>query len=86
MMSQSSTEVDDTLAYRVVEAVADTKDVDPISLQPPLGSVVDADALRTILAADGSSPVKIRFQYADCHVEVSKDDDVAVEVLQRTDD
>lgn len=86
MMSQSPDESDDTPAFRVVKAVADTKDVDPITLQPPLGTIVDLNALNAMLAADASTAVTIRFHYANCHVEVSRDDDVVVEILQRTDD
>lgn len=86
MMSQSPNESGDTPALRVVKAVADTKDVDPITLQPHLATTVDPDALNAMLTADASTAVTIRFHYANCHVEVSRDADVVVEILQRTDD
>lgn len=36
------------LGLAVVEAVADAEDVDPTDLDPPLGDVIDPDALESI--------------------------------------
>lgn len=69
---------------RVVEAVAESKGIDPTTL-PPLSRVLDADALDDLVATytDSTSrirdPLTIEFTYADCHVVVRGDGTIEVQ-------
>lgn len=78
MWDDTQYQAGDSTAMRVVEAVARTKDVDPISLEPPLASAVDPDALDA-LTASAAPGFSLRFTYADCHVEVDSDGHVDVD-------
>ncbi len=68
------------ITMRIIYAVADVHDVEPTSLDPPLGSVLDLDALDALLRTDGDESVSVQFQYADCDVRVEADD-VVVECV-----
>jgi len=59
---------------RVVRTVADERGVEPTDLEPPLGTVVDTDALNKILRSDTTSQLTVAFEYAGCHVTVTPDD------------
>lgn len=61
-------------SIRVVRAVADTLDTDPGELSPPLGEVLDTDALDRI----SQSNVATTFQYAGCLVTVTAGNEVQV--------
>ena len=55
---------------RVIEAVSEAADVDPLDL-PPLYDVIDPDALnRLCLTATGSAPCTVRFEYAGHDIEI----------------
>lgn len=82
MTVQTSVQKPESVTMRVIEAVADAHDVDPIALTPPLGSVVDPDALETLANSESDTDVAVEFVYADCHVSVTSDD---VVVHPRTD-
>lgn len=66
---------DGDVATRIVEAVADAVDSDPVELTP-LYRAVDPDALEAVLeTADGA---RVRFEYEDRTVEVRSDGSVTV--------
>lgn len=77
MEVQSPAQKSQSTTMRILEEVAAARGVDPISLDPPLGSVIDPDALDT-LAQDEDQRVAIEFSYAGCHVAVTGGD-VSVE-------
>lgn len=81
MTVQSSAQKPESVAMRVLDEVAEARGVDPIALTPPLGSVLDPDALDALVARD-SEQVAVEFSYAGCHVAVTGDD---VVVQRRTD-
>lgn len=59
----------------IVMAVAKCSGVSATDLCPPLSSVVDPDALNTLLAKHPTTghPVQIMFEYAGCDVAVGSD-------------
>jgi len=62
----------DSLTMRVVDAVAETRGVDPLDL-PPLYDTVDPDLLADYVGLcrrTGSRPDRVAFDYAGCRVEV----------------
>ena len=61
----------------LVEAVATRRDVDPLSLDPRLGDVIDADALRCVLRT-ADEDLEISFEYASCAVTVTGDGELVV--------
>jgi len=72
-------------SIRIVHAVAHALDVDPFDLTPPLGRVVDTDALDEIIAAEHADGIRVSLEYADCTVTVHSDGDIDVETLQTAD-
>lgn len=72
-----STDADDAAStcVRVVEAVAEATDTDPLSMAP-LSDVVDADALDSLVA----SPMEghVSFEFCECSVTVFGDGAVVV--------
>lgn len=74
MTVQSPAQKPESVTMRVVHEVADTRDLDPTELHPPLGSVIDPDALETLLETRADSGIAVEFSYAGCHVSVSGDD------------
>jgi hypothetical protein len=78
MTNQPTYSNDESPTIRIVEAVANVLDVEPTNLDPPLGFVLDPDALDTLCGMDGHISVSVQFQYADCHVTID-DDDIIVE-------
>lgn len=67
-----------TPSILVVNAVATELDVDPATLEPPLASAIDPDALDTLLDAEGPNAT-VSFEYANCLVSVGADGEVSVE-------
>lgn len=67
--------VGDTIAQRIVTAVAEADHVDPIAVRPPLAEVVDPDALERIVAASAGL-VRVTFEYRGWTVEVRADGSV----------
>jgi len=68
-------------SYRVVEAVARKEGVPPSELSPPLFSVVDPDALDTLVRGDADSNadrVNVEFTYLDYVVRIRNDSTVNV--------
>lgn len=68
---------------RLLDEVADVRDVDPVSLTPPLASVVDPDALDAITRTPADADVTVEFTYAGCRITLSGDD---VDVTPRAED
>ena len=58
---------------RVLEAVADVRGVDVSNLNPPLGTVIDPDALEAMIDAGSDSDVSVSLTYADCRITVTDD-------------
>lgn len=63
-------------SVRVIAALADATDTDPRSLDPPLSTAIDPDALDALAASDADTTVA--FEYAD-HRVVVEDETVTVE-------
>jgi hypothetical protein len=59
---------------QIVRAVAAERDIEPIDVNPPLGRVVDTDALSQILDDATTTGLEVNFEYAGCHVVVTPDD------------
>jgi hypothetical protein len=73
----------ETIDYRIVEAVADAKGVEPLDLNERLYDIVDPDAIAKLFVggARSGAPVQgeISFVLDDCVVTVAHDMTVAVE-------
>lgn len=71
----------DSVSQRVVAAVADARDEDPLEL-PPLYGVIDPDALDQLFDRGVSGrrpgPGRVIFMLADCEVVVHSDGEVDV--------
>lgn len=61
----------------VVQAVAETKDVSPLDLEP-LANALDPSVLEKIVADDGARR-RVEFEYAGCEVLVTGDGEVSVD-------
>ena len=62
---------------RVLAAVAAAEETDPLSLRPPLGEVVDGDALNALVAGGpdrSAAGVTVQFTYRGHDVTVDPDD------------
>lgn len=66
----------DDLCARIVGAVADATGEDPATMTPPLGSVVDVEALTAVV--DSADSVTVTFEYRDHAVLVAGDGTVSV--------
>ncbi|MFC6719804.1 HalOD1 output domain-containing protein [Natrialbaceae archaeon GCM10025810] len=58
-------------AAEIVEAVADVKEVDPVSL-PPLFERIDPDALNRLLSAETAGEIHLAFRYCGVDVRVHR--------------
>ncbi|WP_280536268.1 HalOD1 output domain-containing protein [Halopenitus sp. POP-27] len=63
---------------QIVEAVAETEDVEPVTLEPPLAEVVDPDAVEPLVEDSTASGLEIRFEDRDHDILV--DDSGRVQV------
>lgn len=63
-----------TPTHRVVNAIAEETDADATSLTPPLGSVVDPEALNRLVGSADGTDVTVTFEYAGHEVSLSGDD------------
>lgn len=72
----------DSIASRIVIAIARAEDVDPVAVRPPLAEVVDLDALERLV--DGSSGlVRVTFDYRGWTVELHADGSVDLSASPR---
>ena len=67
---------DGGLTWNIIESVADVKNVDSIELNPPLGTVIDGDALESLVTS--MSKGHVSFQYSGCEVTAFHDGRVEV--------
>ena len=67
-----------SLGQSIVTAVASARDVDPFDLNPPLGEVVDPDALDALFAGRPETTGTVTFDYAGHAVQVHSDGRVDV--------
>lgn len=74
------TDPDDTPStptVRVLETIADAEDVSPAVLEPPLGDVVDADALDRFFEStagdESTSHRRVSFSYRGYDVTITSD-------------
>lgn len=72
----------ESIASRIVSAVARAEDVEPVAIRPPLAEVVDPDALERLV--DGSSGlVRVTFDYCGWTVEIRADGSVDLSASPR---
>ena len=68
----------DSPTLRVVDAIAETTDTDPLELEP-LYNVVDPEALDRLFKTNADVCASVRFEYDGHTVEVRSDDTVVVD-------
>ncbi|THE65824.1 hypothetical protein D8Y22_06455 [Salinadaptatus halalkaliphilus] len=68
----------DSPSLRVVEALAETTDTDPLELEP-LYHAIDPEALDRLFQADPNGHASVQFEYASHAIEVRSDGTVAVD-------
>lgn len=68
----------DSLSLRIIDALADATDTDPLELDP-LYDVVDPEALDRFLEADPTGEATVQFSYHGHSVAVRSDGAVAVD-------
>ena len=73
---------DQSVSLKVIKAVARCVGAEPTTLEPPLASVIDPDALESLYrsgtAGPGDSNLTVEFTYNDCRVVVTESGDVSV--------
>jgi hypothetical protein len=67
-------------SVEVLEAIAQTADVDPMSMETPLYDVVDTDALDTLVST--SQSVCVAFEYDGYEVVVSGNGTISVDGVE----
>lgn len=81
ILSASANPADGQASTKVITAVADAKNVDPIDL-PPLYSAIDPDALDQLFQSEfpntASGTTKVQFTFAGCDVVVDSENQVTV--------
>lgn len=75
---------DESVSQKVVRAVAEATDVDPLALDPRLYEVIDPDALDQLFD-EKRSEGQVDFTMAGCQVSVRADDHVVVFPPEATD-
>lgn len=77
MTSIESTAHPSDVVYRVITAVAEAKDIDPLHLEPRLNDIIDPDALVRLFGdrPDGTSRRggRVSFEMAGCRVTIRQD-------------
>lgn len=79
---------DEVVTERIVETVADARDVDPVDL-PPLYTAIDPDALNAMFDTDRRAPGRpdrLEFHYVGRVVVVAGDGSVTAEPAAGTDE
>lgn len=73
-----TTDLTSELAYAIIQKVADYSDTSPDEIDPPLGSVVNLEAVANVIESS-DPPVRITFTYREFEVTiVSSTEDVNV--------
>ncbi len=62
----------------VIEKLADADGVEPVELEPPLGTVIDTDALDRLFATRSATAGRVTFRYCDYDVTVTSEGNVMV--------
>lgn len=70
----------DSLVVQIIETVADVTHQEPDDMEP-LHSVLDADALGSLLDGTRDSSVRVTFFYEGCEIIATSDGEVAVQPL-----
>lgn len=68
---------DESVAMTVVDAVAEAEGVDATALTPPLGEVIDTDALEK-LVRESDTETAVEFEYRGWLIEVQASGDVSL--------
>ncbi|MCU4752156.1 hypothetical protein OB919_09195 [Halobacteria archaeon AArc-curdl1] len=73
------------VTHQIVQEIADSKEIDPIEVTPPLHSAIDVEALERLFAStkDGPRSGHVTFEYNDCTIQVSADMDTTVEIKDK---
>jgi hypothetical protein len=64
---------------RIVNTVAEVENIEPARVDPPLGEVVDPDALKTLIESSTTSDLEIRFVYRGHDVVIDESGRVQVD-------
>lgn len=67
------------MAVRVVEAIADARDVDPTEVETPLYEAVDTDALNRVFRSTDSETLTLEFEYEGAAISVHGDGRIDVD-------
>jgi hypothetical protein len=70
----------ESVATRVVSAVASREGVDPTAIEPPLYDAIDPDALDALVASNGESGLHVSFTYCGYPITVDAGGGVSVGV------
>lgn len=70
-------DVDERVTDRVLTAIAEEADTDPVELDRPLFEVIDPDSLNALFQRHGND-VTVEFTYLEYRVQVVGDGDVTV--------
>lgn len=85
--AKDTTSDTETVFEAVIDAIAEAESVSPVNLEPPLGDVVDPEALATIITSmagrAGGSPGHVQFTYTDYTVTVTADKRVYISEFGR---
>lgn len=71
-----------SLTEQIVRKVADLENVDPIKLNPPLGEVLDPDALSALFEDPGHAVQRLTFVYKEYEILIEASGRIDVEPLE----
>lgn len=66
----------DTPSLAVIKEIAEEEGIDPGEVEPPLGTVIDTDALNGLFTESGRTDGLVTFEYSGYRVMVDSDGDV----------
>lgn len=81
-MTRSVDESTTSPSIRVVDAIATAIGTEPADLDPLLASVIDPEALDTVLSADPSSNLRVSFDYAGHHVTLTSEGELTTAPIE----
>lgn len=68
----------DSIIAQIVRKVADYENIDPVELNPPLGEVIDPDALEALFEDPRKDDLRITFTYQDYEISVRPGEGVQI--------
>lgn len=74
-----------TTSERILEAVADATDTEPLEL-PPLHDTVDPDAVDDLFPADSAGNCRAAFEYASVRISIDPNGRIGVQPAAPADD